>query len=98
VRQDRYDRDAGAGLQPSGGPGPDTPPLAPHASAFSAAYVKAPAAPPPIRMWPPWYGLLHRRHGWSWAAVTSFIAFLLAYSACANAQSQGCLLRRGSWT
>jgi hypothetical protein len=33
--------------------------------------------------------LLHRRHGWSRAAVTSFLAFLLAYGAGANAQSQG---------
>jgi hypothetical protein len=33
--------------------------------------------------------LLHRRHGWSRAAVTSFLAFLLAYGACASAQSQG---------
>jgi hypothetical protein len=33
--------------------------------------------------------LLHRRHGWSLVAVTSFIAFLLAYGACADAQSQG---------
>jgi hypothetical protein len=33
--------------------------------------------------------LLHRRHGWSRAAVTSFMAFLLSYGACANAQSQG---------
>lgn len=30
--------------------------------------------------------------------VTGFMAFLLAYGACANAQSQGPLLRRGSWT
>ena len=28
------------------------------------------------------------------AAVTSFMAFLLAYGACANAQSQGRLIRR----
>ena len=33
--------------------------------------------------------LLHRRQGWSRAAVTSFIAFLLAYGAYADAQSQG---------
>jgi hypothetical protein len=33
--------------------------------------------------------LLHRRHGWSWAAVTGFIAFALAEGANANAQSQG---------
>jgi hypothetical protein len=33
--------------------------------------------------------LLHRRHGWGWAAVTSFIAFCLGYGAGANAQSQG---------
>ena len=33
--------------------------------------------------------LLHRRQGWSRAGVTSFMAFLLAYGAYANAQSQG---------
>jgi len=33
--------------------------------------------------------LLHRRQGWNRAAVTSFIAFLLAYGAYADAQSQG---------
>ena len=33
--------------------------------------------------------LLHRRQGWSRAAVTSLIAFLLAYGAGADAQSQG---------
>jgi hypothetical protein len=33
--------------------------------------------------------LLHRRQGWDRAAITSIIAFLLAYSACASAQSQG---------
>ena len=38
---------------------------------------------------PPWLEL---------GGVTNFMAFLLAYGACANAQSQGPLLRRGSWT
>jgi hypothetical protein len=33
--------------------------------------------------------LLHRRQGWSRAAVTSLIAFLLAYGADASAESQG---------
>jgi hypothetical protein len=33
--------------------------------------------------------LLHRRQGWSRAGVTSFMAFLLACGAYANAQSQG---------
>jgi hypothetical protein len=33
--------------------------------------------------------LLHRRHGWIRAAVTSFMAFLVAYAISANAQSQG---------
>jgi hypothetical protein len=33
--------------------------------------------------------LLHRRHGWSRTAVTSFIAFVLAGGADANAESQG---------
>jgi hypothetical protein len=33
--------------------------------------------------------LLHRRQGWRRAAVTGFIAFLLAYGAYDNAQSQG---------
>jgi hypothetical protein len=33
--------------------------------------------------------LLHRRQGWSRAGVTSFMAFLLAYGAYADAQSQG---------
>jgi hypothetical protein len=33
--------------------------------------------------------LLHRRHGWGRAAVTLFIAFLLAYGASASAASQG---------
>jgi len=33
--------------------------------------------------------LLHRRHGWGLAAVTSLLAFLLAYGADASAQSQG---------
>jgi len=33
--------------------------------------------------------LLHRRHGWSRAAATSFIALVLAEGAYANAQSQG---------
>ena len=33
--------------------------------------------------------LLHRRHGWSRVAITGFMAFLLAYGACADAQSQG---------
>ena len=38
--RDRYDRDADAGLRSSGGPGPDTQPLAPQTSAF----------PPPTSM------------------------------------------------
>jgi len=33
--------------------------------------------------------LLHRRHGWSRVAITSFFAFLLVFGACANAQAQG---------
>jgi hypothetical protein len=33
--------------------------------------------------------LLHRRHGWGLAAMTSLLAFLLAYGADASAQSQG---------
>jgi hypothetical protein len=33
--------------------------------------------------------LLHRRQGWSRAAVTGLVAFLLAYGAYANAKSQG---------
>ena len=33
--------------------------------------------------------LLHRSHGWNRAAVTSLIAFLLAYGGYANAKSQG---------
>ncbi len=33
--------------------------------------------------------LLHRRHGWGRAAVTSFIAFVLAAGASSSAQSQG---------
>lgn len=33
--------------------------------------------------------LLHRRRGWARVALTSFLAFLLAYGAYANAQSQG---------
>jgi hypothetical protein len=33
--------------------------------------------------------LLHRRHGWGWAAATGFIAFVLGEGASANAQSQG---------
>ena len=33
--------------------------------------------------------LLHRRHGWGWTAITSFIAFALAYGASSSAQSQG---------
>jgi hypothetical protein len=33
--------------------------------------------------------LLHRRHGWSRAAVTGFLAFLLAYGGYVSAQSQG---------
>jgi hypothetical protein len=33
--------------------------------------------------------LLHRRHGWSRAAATCFIAFVLAEGADASAQSQG---------
>jgi hypothetical protein len=33
--------------------------------------------------------LLHRRHGWSRAAVTSFLAFVLADGAYASAESQG---------
>ncbi len=70
--------------------GPTPPPAAFQASAF----------PPPLPTSKPGplvadpdvaatVRLLHRRQGWSRAAVTSFMAFLLAYGAYANAQSQG---------
>lgn len=66
--RDRYDRDADAGLRSSGGPGPDTPPLAPQTSAF----------PPPTSKAGPrrhrsgcgaTVRLLHRRHGWNWEVL-----------------------------
>src|SRR5208282_2613233 len=33
--------------------------------------------------------LMHRRHGWGLAAITSFLAFALGYGAIANGNSEG---------
>ncbi len=78
---------------PQQGPGPTPPP-----PAFQASALPPPAHPPPMSQPGPLAAdpdvaatvrLLHRRQGWSRAAITSFMAFLLAYGAYANAQSQG---------
>jgi len=63
-------RDDDAGLQPSGRPEPDTPPLAPWHQP-PAAQRQSRTAPPPIRMWSPRCGLLHTatRSG-TWSRVS----------------------------
>ena len=73
---------------PPGRPGPTPPPPASQTSAFLPSMSKPglPAADPDVAAT---VRLLHRRQGWSRTAVTSFFAFLLAYGAYANAESQG---------
>jgi len=65
------------------GPGPTPPPSAyPPPMSKPGTLAAGPDVAATVR-------LLHRRQGWSRAAVTSLMAFLLAYGAYANAQSQG---------
>ncbi len=77
----------GPDYSPQQGPGL-TPPPALRASPFPPPTSKPgiPVADPDVAAT---VRLLHRRQGWARVAVTSFMAFLLAYAVYANAQSQG---------
>jgi hypothetical protein len=73
-------------------PGPMPPPPALQAAFPPPAYPPATSEPGPPVADPDVAAavrLLHRRQGWSRAAATSFIAFVLAEGAYANAASQG---------
>jgi hypothetical protein len=76
------------GFSPREGQGLTPQPPASQESTFAAPTSKPdrPAAGPDVAAT---VRLLHRRHGWVRAAVISFLAFLLAGGAYANAQSQG---------